>query len=58
MRRVRRAVRSRWRRPGGSELSYIEIFGGSYGAVEIPLPVAIVAATYIIGQAMVDASVD
>jgi hypothetical protein len=28
--------------------------GGSYGAVEITLPVAIVAAAYIIGQGLVD----
>ena len=31
---------------------------GATGAVEITLPVAIVAAAYIIGQAMVDASGD
>ena len=32
--------------------------GAAKGAVEIALPVAIVAAAYIIGQAMVDASGD
>jgi hypothetical protein len=36
----------------------MKIFCGSYGAVEIPLPVAIVAAAYIIGQGLVDAGKD
>jgi hypothetical protein len=55
IRRVKQAVQRPWRRPDGSELSYIEILGGSYGAVEITLPVAIVAAAYLIGQGLVDA---
>jgi hypothetical protein len=36
----------------------LEILGGSYGAVEITLPVAIVAAAYIIGQGLMDAGKD
>ncbi|MDB4698515.1 hypothetical protein OAF45_00040 [Candidatus Latescibacteria bacterium] len=35
-----------------------ELSAAATGAVEITLPVAIVAAVYIIGQAMVDASGD
>ena len=36
----------------------IAVGAAATGAVEITLPVAIVAAAYIIGQAMVDASGD
>jgi hypothetical protein len=52
---ARRAVQSHWRRPGGSGLSWIKNpQGAATGAVEITLPVDIVAAAYIIGQGLVD----